>query len=65
MNLSGTTCTSCGDSIETGTRAVIISETARYHRHCWSLIVDPPKPTALERRAGRNWPRVGRCRVSA
>lgn len=65
MTVSGITCKSCPHPIEPGERAVVFTPKVAYHRACWRLIVNPPKPTALERRAGRNWPRLGRCRIPA
>lgn len=65
MNLSGTTCTSCHNEIPAGGRGLVLTATVAYCRPCWLALVQPVQPTALERRAGRNWPRVGRCRVSA
>jgi hypothetical protein len=65
VNLSGVTCVSCKSSIPAGGRGLVLTATVAYCRPCWLGLVQPVKPTSLERRAGRNWPRVGRCRLSA
>lgn len=55
----------CGAVLIPGvSRALVISDDVIFCRAC-VLSWTPPKPTPLERRAGRNWPQESRCRMAS